>query len=146
MRRYTAVIDEATLTTAHQIAKVLAPSDLVVGIVGVVVTTDSEAADAWDIQIGRATGGGTATAITSQKSEPGDATATALVYDITADTEATSFLEYYGELGDPRKGFIFQRAPEDALWLAPSEVFIVDSNIDVTSITLKCVIEFIELG
>jgi hypothetical protein len=148
MRIYTGVIDQAALTDAHQIAKLLVPADMIVGVLGVRVTSDVEAADAWDIQIGRATGGGTASPVTCQKADAGDAANSALLYDITGDTEASSFLEFEGMIGDPRAGFYFQRAPtlEDPLWLSPSSVFVVNSSIAVTSMTLKCVVTFVEMG
>lgn len=145
MRRYTAIIDEATLTTAHQIAKLLAGLNPA-GIVGVKVTSDSQVADDWDIRIARATAGGTTSVITSRKSEEGDAAPLAIVYDLTSDTEATALQYYDGELGDPRGKYIFQRAPEDAFWIKPTGVFIVDSVIGVTSMTLRCVIEWVEIG
>ena len=82
-RKYTVVVEEAALSAATDLIKIVAPSDAIVQVVAAKVTFDVSAADIASIEINRATGGSTTTAVTPEKLESSDTSFAGLVYDLT---------------------------------------------------------------
>lgn len=145
-RRYTAVIEEAALTTATDLLRIVAPADAIVQVVSVKVTFDVSAADIASIEINRATGGGTA-AVVPEKLELSDTAFGGTVHDLTGTTDTTKTgISLVSENVDVRGGFHWQPSPKGYIVMPPSGILAVRSDQTITSAAARVEVVFEEIG
>ena len=144
-RLYTAVIEEAALATATDLMRILAPTDAIVLLHSVTVTTDAAAADTMNIQMHRATGGGTA-AVTPRPLQLGDAAFGGTVHDLTGTTDTTEGDIVITEFVDVRAGFYWTPPPEERIIISPSGIFAIRSDLTITSVVARMTVVLEEIG
>lgn len=144
-RQYTSVVVEATITTLHDLIKIVSQTNKITVIDAITVTTDAGAAEDMEIVCMRATGGGTATPIVPTKDDLGDALYAGLVYDMTGDSNSTPGDVKKQEKLDVRSGFYWE--PGNKLILPGSGIFVVKHNVTLAvGVNMVVSVDFTEIG
>ena len=145
-RIYTAIVEEAALSAATDIIKIVAPSTSVLLIHEVKVTIGAGTGDLMAIQCGTATGGGTTTGVTPALNQAGNTAFGGNAYDLTADTDCTETDIWDREERDVRAGYVWMPPRDQEYVISPSGIFHVRSDIAITSATATCKVVFEEIG
>ena len=145
-RMYSVLMDAATVSTAQDLGRITAPSDAILKIHEVVVTQEAtETSDTGAIQLQRSSTAGTGTSYTAKLLEGSDAAfGGSSVVNLSVDTSAGDILHREGF--NVLNGYRYLPTPETRITVPPSGIFVVRSDVAITSATVTCVVIFEEIG
>lgn len=145
-RIYSVIMDAVAVVGAQDLIRITAPSDAILRIHEVTVSQESVVvSDQGAIQLMRASTAGTGSGYTAKLLELGDAAfGGSAVVDLSVDTTPGDILRREGFNVLP--GYKHIPPPNDQIIIPPSGIFVVRSDVPITSAVLTCEVIFEEEG